>query len=30
MMQKFAFAETEIAGLYVIDPFCAWDERGYF
>lgn len=30
MMQKFAFVETEIAGLYVIDPFCAWDERGYF
>ena len=30
MMQKFSFQETEIQGLYLIDPFCSWDERGYF
>lgn len=30
MIQKFNFETTDIEGLYVIDPFCAWDERGYF
>ncbi len=30
MIQKFNFEKTEIEGLYVIDPFVAWDERGYF
>lgn len=30
MIQKFAFHETEIQGLFAITPFVAWDERGYF
>lgn len=30
MIQKFSFEETEIKGLYVINPFIAWDERGSF
>lgn len=30
MIQKFKFEKTKIEGLYVIDPFTAYDERGYF
>ena len=30
MIQKFAFTKTEIEGLIVMDPFVAYDERGYF
>lgn len=30
MIQKFNFEKTEIEGLYIIDPFVAWDNRGYF
>jgi dTDP-4-dehydrorhamnose 3,5-epimerase len=30
MIQKFNFEKTEIEGLYLIDPFVAWDNRGYF
>lgn len=30
MIQKFCFEKTAIEGLFLIDPFCAWDLRGYF
>ncbi len=30
MVQKFEFKETEIEGLFEIQPFCADDVRGYF
>ena len=30
MIKKFDFTLTEISGLYKIQPFCAYDERGYF
>lgn len=29
MIQKFQFYDTEIEGAFLIDPFVAWDERGY-
>ncbi len=28
MVKKFNFQETELSGAYLIDPFCATDERG--
>ena len=28
-MRQFAFIPTEIAGLTLIQPFVAWDQRGY-
>lgn len=30
LIQNFMFTRTEIEGLIVIDPFVAFDERGYF
>jgi dTDP-4-dehydrorhamnose 3,5-epimerase len=30
MIQKFEFAETCLKGLFLIKPFVAYDERGYF
>lgn len=30
MIQKFSFEKTNIDGLILINPFVAWDERGYF
>jgi dTDP-4-dehydrorhamnose 3,5-epimerase len=30
MIQKFNFQKTDIEGCYLIDPFVAWDDRGYF
>lgn len=30
MIQKWAFTKTEIDGLYLIDTFVVWDERGHF
>lgn len=30
MVQQFCFKETEISGLFLIQPFVAYDERGYF
>jgi len=30
MIQKFNFQKTDIEGLYVIDPFIAYDDRGCF
>ena len=29
-IQKMSFHETDIEGLILINPFVAWDERGYF
>lgn len=30
MIQKFSFQKTEVEGLYLIDPFVAYDDRGCF
>ena len=30
MIQKFSFEKTEIEGLILVNPFVAYDERGYF
>jgi dTDP-4-dehydrorhamnose 3,5-epimerase len=30
MIQKFTFEELELKGAYLIKPFVAFDERGYF
>ncbi|MBP2656377.1 MAG: dTDP-4-dehydrorhamnose 3,5-epimerase [Firmicutes bacterium] len=30
MIQKFAFEKTEIEDLFLVKPFVAYDERGYF
>ena len=30
MIQKFQFKELDIKGAYIIKPFVAYDERGYF
>lgn len=30
MIQKFSFEKLELAGAYLIKPFVAYDERGYF
>lgn len=30
MIQKFLFKELDLNGAYLIDPFIAYDERGYF
>ena len=30
MTQKFSFEELDLAGSYLIKPFIAYDERGYF
>lgn len=30
MIQKFKFEELDLKGAYLIKPFIAWDNRGYF
>lgn len=30
MIQKFEFEELDLKGAYLIKPFIAWDNRGYF
>jgi len=30
MIQKFSFEELELKGAFRIDPFVAYDDRGYF
>lgn len=30
MIQKFSFEESDLKGAYLIKPFIAFDERGYF
>lgn len=30
MMQKFSFKKLDLEGVYLIKPFVAYDERGYF
>ncbi len=30
MIQKFSFTELDLEGAYLIKPFVAYDERGYF
>lgn len=30
MIQKFSFKELDVKGAYLIKPFVAYDERGYF
>lgn len=30
MIQKFSFKELDLCGAYLIKPFVAYDERGYF